>query len=133
VLENESHTVGHSSFHLVSPAAATSSLGATSAPPTPASAADVATQQRLLELAGAMIQRTAQSEGGLPSGEALRLYVDLLRRQRKGKEVVRVLQCSMAALFTIKSDLMQIQSEVQQDPARFTDAGATYKELVDLR
>ncbi|CAI5496835.1 unnamed protein product [Closterium sp. Naga37s-1] len=38
-------------------------ISATSAPPTPASAADVATQQRLLELAGATIQRNAQSEG----------------------------------------------------------------------
>ncbi|CAI5473935.1 unnamed protein product, partial [Closterium sp. Yama58-4] len=62
VFENESHTVSHSSFHLVSPAAATSSLGATSAPPTPAPAADVETQ-RLLELAGAL------SKGGMKSVE----------------------------------------------------------------
>ncbi|CAI5525286.1 unnamed protein product [Closterium sp. Naga37s-1] len=44
------------------PAAATSSLGATSAPPTPAPAADVETQ-RLLELTGVL------SEGGLKSVE----------------------------------------------------------------
>ncbi|CAI7842809.1 unnamed protein product, partial [Closterium sp. NIES-54] len=136
--EKQNHTVCHlppsvSSFHLPAPAAATSAPGATSAPPTPASAADVAKQRRqLLQLAEAMIQRKAQSEGGLKSAEALRLYVDLLRRQGKGEEVVRVLQGPMAALFTIKSDLLQIRGEVQQDLARFTDAAATFKELLGV-
>ncbi|CAI5516751.1 unnamed protein product [Closterium sp. Naga37s-1] len=70
VFENESHTVSHSSFHLVSPAAATSSLGATSAPPTPAPAADVETQ-RLLELAGALSEgllKSVEGGGGAGSG-----------------------------------------------------------------
>ncbi|CAI5934810.1 unnamed protein product [Closterium sp. NIES-65] len=136
--EKENHAVCHlppsvSSFHLPAPAAATSAPGATSAPPTPASAADVAKQRRqLLQLAEAMVQRKAQSEGGLKSAEALRLYVDLLRRQGKGEEVVRVLQGPMAALFTIKSDLLQIRGEVQQDLARFTDAAATFKDLLGV-
>ncbi|GJP58116.1 hypothetical protein CLOP_g20637 [Closterium sp. NIES-67] len=134
--EKENHAACHlpssvASFHLPASAAATSAPGAATSSPVPVSAAEVAKQRRqLLQLAEAMIQRKAQSEGGLKSAEALRLYVDLMRRQGKGEEVLRVLQGPMAKLFTIKSDLLQIRGEVQQDLAQFTDAAATFRELL---